>query len=161
MKLAIKGAEIWAAIYADTDTYKLVVVAKQAMVQKVTANAAVLAQDLKTTGHVAVYGIYFDTGKSEIKPESEPTLAEIAKLLQQNPNLKLYVVGHTDNVGELLYNMKLSQDRAGAVVNALVFQYSVTASRLVARGTGPLAPVASNKTEDGRAQNRRVELVEQ
>ncbi len=127
----------------------------------VTVNADALAKDIARTGHVAIYGIYFDTGKADLKPESEPVLKEIAKLLQQNPKLKLYVVGHTDNVGDLTYNMKLSQARADAVVEELVSKYGVDAKRLKAHGVGPLSPVVSNNTEEGRAKNRRVELVEQ
>ncbi len=127
----------------------------------VTVNADALAENIAKTGHVAVYGIYFDTGKADIKPESEPILQEIAKLLQQNPELKLYIVGHTDNVGDLTYNIELSQARADAVVKILVSQYNVDANRLEAQGVGFLAPVASNKTEEGREKNRRVELVEQ
>ncbi|MHC2994054.1 MAG: DUF4892 domain-containing protein [Candidatus Atribacteria bacterium] len=127
----------------------------------VTVNADALAKDIARTGHVAIYGIYFDTGKADLKPESEPVLKEIAKLLQQNPKLKLYVVGHTDNVGDLTYNMKLSQARAGAVVEEFVSKYGVDAKRLKAHGVGPLSPVVSNNTEEGRAKNRRVELVEQ
>ncbi|MEA3312830.1 MAG: DUF4892 domain-containing protein [Caldisericota bacterium] len=127
----------------------------------VTVNADALAKDITRTGHVAVYGIYFDTDKAEVKPESEPALKEIAKLLQQNPELKLHVVGHTDNVGSLTYNMKLSQARADAVVTKLISKYNINAKRLEAHGVGFLAPVASNKNEEGRAKNRRVELVEQ
>lgn len=127
----------------------------------VAVNADALAKDIAKTGHVAVYGIYFDTDKADVKPESEPILKEIAKLLQQNPRLKLYVVGHTDNVGDLTYNMKLSQARADAVVKALVSKYGADVNRLKAYGMGPLAPVTSNKAEEGRAKNRRVELVEQ
>jgi outer membrane protein OmpA-like peptidoglycan-associated protein len=127
----------------------------------VTADAAVLAKDITDTGHSSVYGIYFDTGKAEVKPESADTLKEIGKLLEQNADLKLLVVGHTDNVGSLASNMDLSKRRAEAVVQALVTNYGASAARLSAQGAGPLAPVASNKTEDGRAKNRRVELVEQ
>ena len=127
----------------------------------VAVNADALAKDIAKTGHVAVYGIYFDTDKADVKPESEPILKEIAKLLQQNPRLKLYVVGHTDNVGDLTYNMKLSQARADAVVKALVSKYGADVNRLKAYGMGPLAPVTSNKAEEDRAKNRRVELVEQ
>ena len=110
---------------------------------------------------VAIYGIYFDFNKADVKPESDPTLIEITKLLSQNPNLKLYVVGHTDNVGKFDYNMKLSQTRANAVIQALVSRYGVDRNRLKSYGVGPLAPVQPNKTEEGRAKNRRVELVEQ
>ncbi|PKL46575.1 MAG: hypothetical protein CVV37_08480, partial [Nitrospira bacterium HGW-Nitrospira-1] len=121
----------------------------------VTVNAEVLAEDIARTGHVAVYGIYFDTGKADVKPESEPALKEIAKLLQQSPKLQLYVVGHTDNVGTLNSNMELSKLRAEAVVKALISKHGIDSKRLHPVGVGPLAPVASNKTEEGRAKNRR------
>jgi len=127
----------------------------------VTVNAEALAKDIARTGHVAVYGIYFDTGKAEIKTESEPVLNEIAKLLKQSPNLNLYVVGHTDNVGAFNSNMELSQRRAEAVVKMLVSKHGIDAKRLQPVGVGPVSPIASNKTEEGRAKNRRVELVEQ
>jgi len=119
------------------------------------------ANDISSTGHVAVYGIYFDTGKADLKPESDATLKEIAKLLQQDANLKLYVVGHTDNQGTLTLNMDLSKRRADSVVATLTAKYGVTAGRLQAFGSGPYSPVAPNDTEDGRAKNRRVELVKQ
>ncbi len=126
----------------------------------VTVNAAALASDISQAGHAAVYGVYFDTGKAEVKPESAPTLQEIAKLLRQNPALKLYVVGHTDSVGDLAMNMDLSRRRADAVVKALTASHGIAPDRMQAHGNGPLAPVASNKTEEGRAKNRRVDLVE-
>lgn len=127
----------------------------------VTVDAAALASDITRSGHAAVYGIYFDTAKAEVKPESDAALKEIAKLLQQTPTLKLFVVGHTDGVGTLASNMDLSKRRADAVVAALTTKYGVAAARLVAQGCGPLAPVVSNASEDGRARNRRVELVAQ
>ncbi|MDN5346125.1 MAG: OmpA-OmpF porin, family [Petrotoga sp.] len=120
-----------------------------------------IEEDIKSTGHVAIYGIHFDFNKADIKPESEPVLKEIAKFLKNNPEVKLYVVGHTDNIGTLQYNMELSKKRAEAVVKELVEKYGIDKSRLNAFGVGPLAPIASNKTEEGRALNRRVELVEQ
>ena len=126
----------------------------------VTVNADALAKDITRTGHVAIYGIYFDTGKADLKPESEPTLKEVTKLLQQNPKLNLYVVGHTDNIGTLTANMELSKLRAESVIKSLV-SYGVDGKRLTAHGIGPLSPVASNNTEEGRGKNRRVELVEQ
>ncbi len=95
-----------------------------------------------------------------MKPESEAALKEVAKLLSSDPGLKLLVVGHTDSVGQLEANMKLSQARAEAVVQALTKTYSVAATRLKALGAGPIAPAATNRTEEGRAKNRRVELVE-
>ncbi len=123
--------------------------------------ADTMMEDITRTGRVAIYGIYFDTDRADIKPESEPTLEKIARLLRQNPDLSLYVVGHTDDVGELAYNMDLSKRRAEAVVEALVSKYDVDAKRIKAYGVGSLAPVASNGTEEGRAKNRRVELVKQ
>jgi outer membrane protein OmpA-like peptidoglycan-associated protein len=127
----------------------------------ITVDAASLANDINRTGHASVYGIYFDTGKADVKPESDATLKEVAKLLQGDPMLKLYVVGHTDNVGTLASNMDLSRRRANAVTQLLTTKYGVAAARLSAQGDGPTAPVASNDSEDGRAKNRRVELVKQ
>ena len=164
MKSKSGNKVIWIGIEQDNwqgSTYYLTILEEEAMVQEVVANAASMAQDIKNTGHVALYGIYFDFDKTEVKPESNPTLKEIAKLLQQHAALNLYVVGHTDNVGEFNYNMNLSKARADAVVKKLVSDYGLSATRLKAQGVGPLAPVGSNKTEEGRALNRRVELVEQ
>ncbi len=127
----------------------------------VTVDAEAMAKEILKEGHIALYGIYFDTDKADIKPKSKPTLDEINKLLTTNPTLKLVIVGHTDNQGGYEYNMDLSKRRAQAVQNALVSTYKVGATRLQAWGAGYLAPVASNKSEAGRAKNRRVELVEQ
>jgi OmpA-OmpF porin, OOP family len=162
IKLEKDGKEIWIHVDAYiTSQYSLYILEKEGMVQHVTANAAAFSNDIKTTGHAAVYGIYFDTGKSEINPESEPALAEIAKLLQGNAGLKVHVVGHTDSVGDFAFNMKLSQARADAVVQALVSKYGISAARMKSSGVASLAPVESNDTEQGRAKNRRVELVKQ
>jgi len=136
------------------------IIEKEAMKQDVAMNADAMAQGLSETGEVAIYGIYFDTAKSDLKPESDPALAEIAKLMAAHLDLKVYIVGHTDMVGDAAANVKLSQTRAQAVVTALVSKNGVAAARLIAYGAGPYAPVATNKTEDGRAKNRRVELVE-
>jgi outer membrane protein OmpA-like peptidoglycan-associated protein len=125
----------------------------------VTVDSSAMAKSIAATGHVALYGIYFDTDKTDIKPESAATLKEISALLKQDPKLSLYVVGHTDNVGGEEYNMDLSRRRAAAVVAALTSQHAIDAKRLKAAGVGLLAPVAPNDTEEGRAKNRRVELV--
>jgi OOP family OmpA-OmpF porin len=143
------------------DQYYLTIVEKEAMAQEVVADAKSLMSDIQAKGSASVYGIYFDFDKADIKPDSEPAIKEIAKLLQENKGLKLYVVGHTDNVGSIDYNMKLSKARADAVMKELVTKYRVSSERLKAYGVGSLAPVTSNKTDDGRAKNRRVELVEQ
>lgn len=124
-------------------------------------NAADMAKGIATEGKVAVYGIYFDTDKSDVKPESRAALGEMAKLLQQNPQLKVYIVGHTDNQGVPAHNLDLSQKRAEAVVRALSGDYKVDAKRLSARGVASYAPVASNDNAAGREKNRRVELVKQ
>ena len=129
------------------------------MAQDVVANADAFAKDLEAQGHAAVYGIHFDTGLTVLKPESAPALAEIAKLLAARPELKVRLVGHTDAVGALDGNMKLSQARAEAALAALTGQHGVAAARLSAHGAGPLAPVATNATDEGRARNRCVELV--
>jgi len=162
LKLSRDGKEVWVEVTTEfTGKYSLRIVEKKAMAQDIVANADAFSNDLKTMGHSAVYGIYFDTGKFAIKPESEQAISEIAKLLKSDAGLKVYVVGHTDNVGGLEANMKLSQDRADAVVQALIRNGGIEASRLKAYGNGPFAPVASNDTEEGRAKNRRVELVKQ
>ncbi len=167
-KLSRPEGDVYLAVNvyeSPTETYRTttlyVVEVKPMESGLVTVDAAALAGDIARTGHVAVYGIYFDTGKAEVKPESEATLKEIAKLLEENPELKVHVVGHTDNVGELAMNMELSRARADAVVKVLTTKYRVPAARLRADGVGPLAPVASNDAEEGRAKNRRVELVKQ
>ena len=123
-------------------------------------NAAEMAKGLGEAGHIALYGIYFDTDKAEIKPESRPTLDEIGKLLQAQPNLKVYVVGHTDSQGGYEHNMELSRRRAEAVTADLVKTYAVARARMSSAGVGFLAPIGSNASEAGRALNRRVELVQ-
>jgi outer membrane protein OmpA-like peptidoglycan-associated protein len=118
-----------------------------------------LAKALGEQGRIAVPDIYFDFGQAILKPESQPAVDEIARLLAAQPALNLYVVGHTDNVGGYESNLSLSRARAEAVVAALVSQAGVDRARLVPAGVADLAPVASNATESGRAMNRRVELV--
>jgi hypothetical protein len=163
MKLVKDGKEVWAklTVFGGANSYELTIVQRGGMTQSVTADAKLLAEGIGATGHVAVYGIYFDLDKADVKPESEPALAEIAKLLAGNPGLRVFIVGHTDNAGTVDYNMKLSQARADAVVRALVTKHAVNPQRMKAYGVGQLAPVASNKTDEGRAKNRRVDLVEQ
>jgi OmpA-OmpF porin, OOP family len=162
LKLVKNGQEVWAQVSGGGNgMYFLNIIEKEAMEQDVVADANSMANSIKETGKVALYGIYFDTGKAILKPESEAALQEIAKLVKADPGLKLYVVGHTDNTGGFDANMKLSIDRASAVVSALVSKHSVSAAILKPCGDGPTAPVATNETEEGKALNRRVELVKQ
>jgi OOP family OmpA-OmpF porin len=153
--------ETWIEVRSFNNMYRLNIVERAVMKQEIVANAQVMGNDINSTGHVSVYGIYFDSGKSEIKPESDMAIVEISKLLMNNQSLKLYVVGHTDNVGTIDANMKLSKERADAVVNTLIVKHGLQASRLKSFGVASLSPVASNDTEEGRAKNRRVELVKQ
>jgi OOP family OmpA-OmpF porin len=163
LKIEKGKAVTWARItpYNGGNGYILEIVEQRAMVQDVTADAASMSADLAATGHVAVYGITFDADSAVIRPEAEAVIAEIAKLLKQNASLKLFVVGHTANVGSVEAGLKLSQARAEAVVKMLTATHGIQASRLSPYGVGPYCPVSTNQTEEGRAKNRRVELVQQ
>jgi len=156
------GKTLWVYVFAHCSggCYDLVVVEKEAMVQEVTADPEALANDIASTGHASVYGIYFDVDSDAIKPESEPSLRAIADMLKADSDLKVYIVGHTDMTGTLEHNMELSLLRAKSVVKALVEKHGISAGRLQAKGVGPLCPVSTNRTEAGRKLNRRVELVE-
>jgi len=160
-KIVKDGSETWVQAEKGNGLIWLRIVEKKEMEQSIVADAAAFGNDIRTTGHVAVYGINFDTGKATITPESAQAIGEVAKLLTSDPGLKVHVVGHTDNVGNVESNLKLSQDRAAAVVQALVQQHRIVAARLRAYGCAAFAPVASNDAEDGRAKNRRVEIVKQ
>ena len=122
-------------------------------------DAGVMAEEIERSGRIALRNIYFDTGKASLKPDSDAALSEIAKLLSAQSGLSLYVVGHTDSSGQYEFNLTLSRERAASVVSALVSRYKVAAKRLQAAGVGPLSPAASNRSKDGQAENRRVELV--
>lgn len=126
----------------------------------VTVEASDMAQQISETGSVSLYGIFFDTNSSSVREDSDATLKEIAKLFQQQPDLNLLVVGHTDNAGAFEYNMNLSQNRAKSVVDELSAKYGISQEHLVPVGVSYASPVSSNATEKGRALNRRVELVE-
>jgi OOP family OmpA-OmpF porin len=159
-KVTKEGKEIFIQVRALDRLYRLTIVEREQMEQKVTVNPDALFGDIATTGHATVYGIYFDHDSANIKQESKPSLKAIADMLKANKSLKLYVVGHTDMTGGFEYNVGLSLKRAQAVVKALVNEYGIAAARLAGKGAGPLCPVGSNKNENGRKLNRRVELVE-
>ncbi len=145
--------------YTAPATYIEFVEPKAMPTGQVTVDTKAMQAGLEAEGKVALYGLYFDTGKAEVKPESKAQLDEMAKLLQAQPTLKVYIVGHTDNQGNLDANLQLSQQRAQAVVGTLVGNHKINATRLHARGVASLSPVAGNGNEAGRARNRRVELV--
>ena len=153
--------------YKTPDTTAQAAVAVQIVEPKamatgqVTVSADAIGKGLEADGRIALYGIYFDTGKAELKPESKAQLDEMAAVLRAKTALRVHIVGHTDNVGSLDANLALSQRRAEAVVTALVNTYKIDARRLSARGVASLSPVAGNRNEAGRALNRRVEMVEQ
>ncbi|MBX3581640.1 MAG: DUF4892 domain-containing protein [Rhizobiaceae bacterium] len=119
-----------------------------------------IEQALVRDGRIAIYGIYFDFDQSEVKPESRPQIEQLAALLKKRPDLTVLVVGHTDGQGEFDYNLSLSQKRAQAVADLLVSEFEIGASRVTPAGAGMMAPVTTNRTEEGRAKNRRVEIVE-
>jgi OOP family OmpA-OmpF porin len=136
------------------------VIEPAAMQQKMqVVDAQQMAKSIKSQGRVALYGIYFDSGSASIKSESADELSQIAQLLNQQPTLKLLVVGHTDDAGSYADNVSLSKRRAEAVVAELTSKYKVAANRLQAVGISFASPVASNESEEGKAKNRRVELV--
>jgi outer membrane protein OmpA-like peptidoglycan-associated protein len=141
------------------ESYGVEIVERAGMTQSIELNAAALAKAIVDAGSVAVRGILFDTAKASIKPESEPVLQTIAEVLKGDPALVLEIQGHTDNVGQAAANRTLSQQRADALRQFLIAKHGIAATRLTATGLGDTKPVAPNTTDEGRAQNRRVELV--
>jgi OOP family OmpA-OmpF porin len=148
----------WIMIDNKGDYYYQTIITVKDMQQEVTADASSLSSEIEKSGHVAVYGISFDTGKATIQPDSEKVLSQIVTLLKQSPDLKLLIEGHTDNQGTAAANQVLSEKRAQAVV-AWLTAHGIAAGRLAAKGLGQTKPVVDNGSEDGRAKNRRVELV--
>jgi outer membrane protein OmpA-like peptidoglycan-associated protein len=154
------GRKLWARVYCNgwTGYYQLYIVEEKSFKKKLTFGAEEIKKQLDEKGHVAIYGILFDVDKASLKPESQKPLQEIVKLMRNYPDLKLEVQGHTDNQGSADYNRDLSQRRA-ETVKIYLTTYGTDDSRLEAKGYGLSQPVASNDTEEGRAKNRRVELV--
>lgn len=164
-RLEKPGSNVYIVIggsqYATDEKVFLVDIIEETIMEDdlIKVNADEMLRGIKADGKIALYGIYFDFDKSDVKPESESTLNEISTLLKNNPELNLYVVGHTDMKGSLDYNLSLSKQRAEAVVNELTGKYGIEQKRLHGHGVGPLCPVSTNDSEEGRKLNRRVELV--
>lgn len=146
---------------ADRVTYLIdVVEVEEVETDLVRIDAAAIGKGIQEFGRVTLHGLAFDHDKATLKPESKPVLKEITDFLDQHPELAFHVVGHTDAVGALQYNLDLSKARARAVVDALVNDHGIAPDRLDAHGVGPLSPVLANSADSGRAKNRRVELVQ-
>jgi len=160
-KATVNGRTIWVQVEVNNagEIYTLHVIDEEAMAQQIEMSADVMAAELAKTGKVTLRSIQFDTAKATLKPESSSMLDQVVALLKQDQSLKLEVQGHTDNVGAAAANLKLSQDRAAAVKDYLVTTGGIAAARLTTAGFGDTKPVAPNTTDEGRAQNRRVELV--
>ncbi len=161
--IAAKGSKNGQEIYVAVLVAKLrhqVEIVEVAPMDKGLVTAKAIGEGLRLDGRVVLDGIFFDTDKATIKPESKPALLAIKTFLSEHAALKAYIVGHTDGTGDFGHNMQLSKDRAAAVVAALVNEYKIAPERLAAHGVGPLSPARTNKSDAGRAQNRRVELVE-
>ena len=160
---SINGKEVYIQVHTaenstDAGSYRIEVLEVEPMEQNIAIN---LGEAIERDGKAALYGILFDVGKSDIKPESAETLKQITDYLNANPTVNIIVVGHTDNTGTYAANITLSKARAESIKNYLINTSKITASRLMAEGVGPLCPVSTNNTEDGRKLNRRVEIVKQ
>ena len=156
------GRETYASVLVsenNKEVYAQLTVAELGAIENKMVDADTMAKGLRDTGRIALYGIYFDTDKAVVKPESRPTLEQIGKLLTGQPQLNVFIVGHTDNQGAYDYNLDLSRRRAEAVAAELVKSFRIAQARLKTAGVGFLAPVGANSNEGGRALNRRVELV--
>lgn len=152
-----KGGTIWVHLHTWANSYELYIIEEEGFEKRLDFSAEEMKKELDSTGHIAIYGIYFDFDKSDLKIGSEKMLTEIVKLMMNFPDLKIDIQGHTDNTGARDYNLKLSDRRANTVKSYLML-YGIEPARMTATGYGPDEPVASNDTEEGRALNRRVEL---
>ena len=152
-----KGPQ-WVGVYAERANYTVTAVKTKELEQEMQANAEGWAQQINQTGRVSIYGITFDTAKATIRPDSEKVLNEVAALLQKETGWDMLVAGHTDNVGTDAVNVPLSRQRAEAVITWLAAK-GIDKARLTAAGFGSRRPLAENTDEEGRAKNRRVDLI--
>lgn len=157
------GKEVYIRVHTaanstDSKSYRVEVLEVEPMQQNIAIN---LEEAIEKDGKIALYGILFDVGKSDIKPESETALKQITDYLTKNPAVKIIVVGHTDNTGVYSANITLSRSRAESIKNYLITNGKIEASRLMSEGVGSLCPVTTNTSTEGKALNRRVEIVKQ
>ncbi|HUX05948.1 MAG TPA: OmpA family protein [Acidobacteriota bacterium] len=152
------GGLSWAYVNATSGSYLIEIIDEKPLERVLTFGADELKLALDAEGRVAVYGINFEIDKADLQLGAEEVISEIVKLMQMYPELKIEIQGHTDNTGTAQHNLELSNRRADTVMKFMTL-YGIEASRLVAKGYGQAQPLASNDTEEGRAQNRRVELV--
>jgi len=152
------GGYTWADVRAYTGRFELFIIDEAPLTDSLRFGAEEMQAALDNDGRVAVYGINFDTDKDTLKPGAEEVIVEIVKLLQNNESLQLEIQGHTDNTGGADHNLDLSERRA-ATVKRFLLLYGIDDSRLTTKGYGMTQPIADNSTEEGRAENRRVELV--
>ncbi|MBL7846339.1 MAG: OmpA family protein [Cyclobacteriaceae bacterium] len=160
---SVNGKEVYIKVHTaanstDSKSYRIEVVEVETMKQDVVVN---MDEAINQYGKIAIYGILFDVGKSDIKPESAQSLKQITDYLNANPSVKIFIVGHTDNTGTLVSNTALSKSRAESIKNYLVSSAKIDEQRLSTAGVASLCPVSTNDTEEGRRLNRRVEIVKQ
>lgn len=161
-KKKISDKDVYVVVYITKSDWSLITfdAIEIQSIDKSLVSIKDMEMDLSQNGHIAIYGIYFDSGKSDIKPESAQTLKNIAEFLNSHPDKKYIIVGHTDNIGDFDANIKLSMERANTVFSELVTNYDVKATQLKVYGAGSTAPTTTNTTDKGHAKNRRVEIVE-
>jgi outer membrane protein OmpA-like peptidoglycan-associated protein len=160
LTLKSSGDTWWIQVQSDqSGTFSVSTVKEESMNQYIVLSAEDIAKEMKANGKATFYGIFFDSDKSAIKPESKETLEQMANYLKSNAQVNVFIVGHTDNTGAFEHNQQLSEKRAEAVVNYLIENYQIAANRLKGYGVSSLSPVSANTSEEGKSKNRRVEMV--
>ena len=152
------GGTLWAYVTALDGNYDLIIIEEEGFKKQLVFSAYQMKRTLDSLGTISIYGINFDTAKDRLKQGSEKVLIEIVELMKNYPELRIEIQGHTDNVGLANYNLDLSNKRADTVKDYLLL-FGVEKKRMIAKGYGLSKPIVSNDTEEGRAKNRRVELL--
>ncbi|MCH7973165.1 MAG: OmpA family protein [Bacteroidetes bacterium] len=152
------GGKLWAYVFALDGNYELIIIEEEGFKKQLVFSADQMKRTLDSLGTISIYGINFDTAKDRLKQGAEKVLIEIVKLMKNYPELRIEIQGHTDNVGSANYNLNLSNKRADTVKDYLLL-FGVEKTRMIAKGYGLSKPIVSNDTEEGRAKNRRVELL--